>query len=570
MRTLTLGFPAKFQLNALFAMSLLDSMDKLRTESGYTVKTKYLLGKSNLSHARSIMVTEWYDNAKTDDLFMFIDTDQTFTADDILRVISQKGDLRAGIYANRAQNATSIAADGETFSASENTPLAYAATGFLCFTYEATKLIHEYIKNKEHIDRVIISDDIPIENNCIPFFNPIIGNVNNNGKTYWLGEDFSFSLRARRAGLKIVGAIIHTLGHEMPFVVYYNKSLKKDPITWEKDSIVYYCGNSRVRFSPEDTSLGGSEQAVVNLSKAFAERGKHVTVYGNVKPGFYDGVRYVRVEEFNVKDKFDKIILWRRFGLEALPPLEYAKAVYIDLHDPTDPQAMPKLLVENKVNKIFVKSQFHMSFYTDLEKGKFTVIPNGIQTEFITDLSPKPDRIKHRFCYTSCYERGLIPILKYLWPLLKTKIPEAEFHIHYGSELVSDSTRALLNELFKQPGVYEHGRSPYKTTLEERYKCLAQIYITDVPQEIDCLSVREAALAGCIPIMSEKGVFSERAGLHIEGDPKSKTVLEDTAELIYKVYSLPDAQLDKYREAIQKNALKQTWSETADNWLSNM
>jgi hypothetical protein len=160
--------------------------------------------------------------------------------------------------------------------------------------------------------------------------------------------------------------------------------------------------------------------------------------------------------------------------------------------------------------------------------------------------------------------------LKYLWPHLKTKIPEAEFHIHYGSELVSDSTRETLTELFKQPGVFEYGRSSYKTTLEERYKCLAQIYITDVPQEIDCLSVREAALTGCIPIISEKGVFSERVGLHIEGDPKSNTVLEAAAEIIYKLYSLPEEQLDKYRTAIQKNSLKQTWSETATTWLEHM
>jgi hypothetical protein len=164
----------------------------------------------------------------------------------------------------------------------------------------------------------------------------------------------------------------------------------------------------------------------------------------------------------------------------------------------------------------------------------------------------------------------LVPILQYLWPQLKAKIPEAEFHIHYGSELVSDKTRDILNELFKQDGVYEHGRSSYKTTLEERYKCLAQIYITDVPQEIDCLSVREAALTGCIPILSERGVFSERVGLHIEGDPKSKSVLEDAANLIYKLYTLPDTQLDKYRDAIQHNALKQTWSETADNWINSM
>lgn len=570
MKTLTLGIPAKFQINALFSISLMDALDTIKERSGYFVKTKFLLGKSNLSHARSIMVTEWYDQAKQEDLFMFIDSDQTFNAEDILRVINQKGDLRAGIYANRAQKPTSIPIDGENFQSSENAPLAYAATGFLCFTYEATQIIHEFIKKTENVDRVIISDDIPVECNCIPFFNPIIGNIHNNGKIYWLGEDFSFSLRARRAGLSIVGAIIHSLGHEMPFVVYYNKPLKKAPQIWDKDSIVYFCGNSRVCFSPEDKSLGGSEQAVINLSTQLAKRNHQVTVYGNVKPGFVDGVRYVRYEEFNVKDKFHKIILWRRYGLEALGPLEYANSVYVDLHDPTAPEALPKDLILNKVKKIFIKSKYHRQFYPLLPDTHFEIIANGTQTDFIQQLPNKPQREKNRFCYTSCYERGLIPILKYLWPHLKGLIPQAELHIHYGSNLISEPSKLALEPLLKQAGVFEHGRSAYETVIEERYRSLAQIYVTDTPIEIDCLSVREAAITGCIPILSSNGVFAERAGLHIEGDTNKKETLEMAAETIFKLYSLPDEQLNKYREGLIRNALKQTWSETADLWLKSM
>jgi len=544
-------------------------MEGLKEKSGYLVKVKYLLGKSNLSHARSIMVTDWYDNASPDDLFMFIDSDQTFLCDDVLRVINQKGDLRAGIYANRTSKPTSIPVDGENFPSSENAPLAYAATGFLCFTFEAAKLIHENIKKEEKVDRVIISDDIPVESNCIPFFNPIIGNIHNNGKIYWLGEDFSFSLRARRAGLKIVGAIIHSLGHEMPFVIYYNKPIKKSTTTWHQNSVVYYCGNSRVCFSPEDTNLGGSEQAVVNLSRELTKADQQVTVYGNVKPGFYDGVRYLRYEEFNVKDKFNKIILWRRYGLEALGPLEFANGVFVDLHDPTDPSALPVDLIQNKVKKIFIKSKYHRTFYPHIKDSQFTIIPNGTQTEFIMNVN-KPNRENTRFCYTSCYERGLIPILKHVWPLLKQKIPSAEFHIHYGSNLISEESKQQLLPLLKQDGVYDHGRSSYADVINERYKSLAQLYITDTPMEIDCLSVREAAIAGCIPVMSSKGVFSERAGLHIDGDPKSISVLEEAAETIFKLYSLSESQLNNYREAVKANALKQTWSETAEQWLKHM
>jgi hypothetical protein len=567
MNTLTIGFPAKFQIHARFATSLLEAMDGLKAKSGYKIKVKYLLGKSNLSHARSIMVTEWYDQAKQGDLFMFIDTDHTFLDDDIIRVINQDGDLKAGIYANRASAPTSIPDNGPILLA-ENAPLAFAATGFLCFTYNACKTIHAYMKQRENLDRVIISDNIPTEDNCIPFFHPIITELNTNGKPYWLGEDFSFSLRAKRAGLKIVGATIHTLGHEMPFIVHNDKPLRK-PIKWEQKSIVYYCGNSRVRFGPNDTKLGGSEQAVVFLSKELAKHGYKVTVYGNVHPIVQDGVTYSRHEEFVIKDKFDTIILWRRFGLEALGPLEFANAVYVDLHDPTDPKALPVELIQNKVKKIFVKSKYHRSLYPHIDDSKFTIIANGLQIEKIKSLQPI-QRNNNRFCYTSCYERGLVNILRYMWPQIKLGIPDAEFHIYYGSDLISEKTKQELEPLFKQSGVYEHGRGTHEELLIERQRCLAQLYFTSCPLEIDCLSIREAAAVGCIPILSTKAVFPERAAIHIEGDPGSKEILELAAANVVKLHRLNESTTLAYRTALIESALKQSWAETAKLWIEKM
>jgi hypothetical protein len=567
MNTLTIGFPAKFQIHARFATSLLEAMDGLKAKSGYKIKVKYLLGKSNLSHARSIMVTEWYDQANPCDLFMFIDTDHTFLDDDIIRVINQDGDLKAGIYANRASAPTSIP-DSGTIQIAENAPLAFAATGFLCFTYQACKTIHAYMKQKENLDRVIISDNIPTEDNCIPFFHPIITELNNNGKPYWLGEDFSFSLRAKRAGLKIVGATIHSLGHEMPFIVHNDKPLRK-PITWPTKSIVYYCGNSRIRFGPNDKKLGGSEQAVVFLSKELAKRGFKVTVYGNVQPTVQDSVTYSRHEEFVIKDKFDTIILWRRFGLEALGPLEFANAVYIDLHDPTDPKALPLELINNKIKKIFVKSKYHRSLYPHIDNSKFEIIANGLQIEKIKSLQ-NTIRSNNRFCYTSCYERGLVNILRYMWPQIRQAIPDAEFHIYYGSNLISDKTKQDLDTLFKQDGVYEHGRVTNEEILVERQKCLAQLYFTSSPLEIDCLSIREAAALGCIPVLSTKAVFPERAAIHIEGDPDTKEILELAAANVVKLYRLPQDTTAVYRKALVENALTQSWEQTAQLWIEKI
>ena len=163
-----------------------------------------------------------------------------------------------------------------------------------------------------------------------------------------------------------------------------------------------------------------------------------------------------------------------------------------------------------------------------------------------------------------------MPILRYLWPEIRKKIADAELHIRYGSELISDITRQELGPLLKQPGITEHGRSTYDEVLEERYRCLAQIYVTDTPMEIDCLSVREAAIAGCIPILSANGVFSERAGIHVNGDPKTKPVLQEAADTIVRLHGLPNEQLSMFRDALVSNALCQTWSETANKWFEKI
>jgi hypothetical protein len=555
---LTIAYSAKHQINARFAECLMTALNHL-DEFSPTINT--LVGKSNIAHARSMLVTEWYDNAKTGDHFMFIDTDQTFTPDDIRQVIRLDGDLKAGLYANRSQQPTScLKQKTEKTEPMYNIDLQYAATGFLCFTYDAAKRIYHYMKTEENLDRVIISDGVPDEENVIPFFHPLMEKKGN--KNYWLGEDFSFSLRARKAGLTIKGAYLPSLGHEIP-VILYTKTPSK---IWPKKSIVYYCGESRVQFGPEKTNMGGSEQAIVHISQEFAKKGYTISVYGKVAQQTSNNVEYKPSHEFNPEDTFDILILWRRYGLDILPKIKRANKIFVDLHDPTSITSLPKEYVEQKINSIFVKSQYHRNLYPQIDDSKFTIIPNGLKP--VPTLTEKIDRMRNRFCYTSSYDRGLIDILKHLWPKIKAKIPDAIFHIYYGSDLLSDTIKDVLNPLLKQPGVYEHGRSDYYSIHKEHLLSLAKIYITDCALEIDCLSIREAAYSKCIPIMSTYAVFSERAGIHIEGDIKTAKFWDDSLETILKLYNLPDDDLAQFQTALQEVALTQDWETTANLWIT--
>jgi hypothetical protein len=551
---LTIAYSAKHHVNARFADCLMTAIPQLDDLSP-TIKS--IIGKSNIAHARSMLLTEWYDKANPYDSFMFIDTDQTFTANDIRQVVNLSGDLKAGLYANRAQQPTSQLSNKS--NEAHNVDVLYAATGFLCFTYSAVKRIHEYMKTVEKLDRVIISDGIPGEDNCIPFFHPLIETIGT--KKYWLGEDFSFSSRARKANLSIKGIYLQTLGHEIPFIIYTKPPLK----TWPKKSIVYYCGDSRAQFSPNQQNLGGSEQGVVYLSKELAANGYTVTVFGKISQNIiHEGVEYKSFTEFNPDETFDTIILWRRYGLDALSKIKNAQKIVVDLHDPTSKTAMPEDLINSRVTTIFVKSEYHRSLYPQFPDSKFSIVANGLR---LPTENQQIKRSKSRFCYTSSYDRGLIEILKYLWPKIKAAVPEATFHIYYGNALLQDDIKTILEPLLKQPGVFEHGRINYDEIHKEHQMSIAKLYISDTPLEIDCLSVREAAAAGCIPIMSTAAVFSERAGIHIEGDIKSERIWIEALDTILKLYNLPDTDLENFQLALKEAALKQTWAQTAQKWI---
>ena len=58
-----------------------------------------------------------------------------------------------------------------------------------------------------------------------------------------------------------------------------------------------YCGNCVVEWDPsleKNGGIGGSEEAVINISRLLAKKGWKITVFGRpLQAGNYDGVEYV-------------------------------------------------------------------------------------------------------------------------------------------------------------------------------------------------------------------------------------------------------------------------------------
>lgn len=339
--TLTIAFPAKFQIHARFAMTLIQVVEELRQiQSEWTIKTHYILGKSNLSHARSVLVTEWYEQAADNDGFFFIDTDHTFTAEDILRVVRQDGDLNTGVYCNRSRDPTCFPEGGVWPDQVDNIPLKFAATGFLFFRKTALTRIHEWMKEHEKLDRVVISD-FPghIEQRTIPFFHSIMEPPRADGKVFWLGEDFSFSWRAGQAGLKIRGCITHTLGHEIPYVVFNDKP-RRSPRMWMPNIFIIYAGAQKV-----------SEEDITAVCKKPLEQGAPIIIFSGNTTGFSNPrLIHKRYEEFNAADHFGCLFLWGTDTFQSIAATQQFNTLYVYMDKKTE--SIPVMTM--KAKQVFV------------------------------------------------------------------------------------------------------------------------------------------------------------------------------------------------------------------------
>jgi len=164
----------------------------------------------------------------------------------------------------------------------------------------------------------------------------------------------------------------------LPFAWYmYNKH--KEPKVWANDEICYYASFGQAhleQWGPLNlkSGIGGSETAVIQLSKEWASKGWKVVVYCDCgkQEGLHDGVLYLPYYKCNLKDSFNVFINWRSSHLAGRIK---AKKFVIDLHDLYDPGMLKDI---DKYDKVFVKSEFQRNIAKDIGDEKFCVVSNGI------------------------------------------------------------------------------------------------------------------------------------------------------------------------------------------------
>jgi hypothetical protein len=345
----------------------------------------------------------------------------------------------------------------------------------------------------------------------------------------------------------------------------------------EEDSpydIVYYTGGFGKSWSPNDKSLGGSEQAIVNLCENWVKLGLKVAVYADILVNkkteiIHNDVNYINWKQLPFNHNFKTIILWRVNGFFSGIPFNLkANKIYWDLHDNFADQ--PQIIdcykkYGNKLTKIMFKSNYHVISFENYFKVKllldqYVVIPNGILVDKFSNNWDNVERNPYRFCYVSYYTRGLQHIIPYIWHIIKQIEPRSELHLYYGMDMFSEEIKNHLKQFTALPGIIDHGRQSIEMIIREKYMSSFQLYITNTIAEIDCISIRESLVTGCIPLISNFGVFAEREGIHfnlIDSDPES---MKEIAINIIKIIN------DKNQMNILRNVFKK--SSTIIDWLT--
>lgn len=278
--------------------------------------------------------------------------------------------------------------------------------------------------------------------------------------------------------------------------------------TWGDDEIAIYCGPGFSSWSPKklvkpgESFLGGSEEAVVYLSKELADLGWKVTVYADPGEdrGEVDGVNWLPYYEFNHKDNFNILIGWRNVAF--FDAGFKSKKNYLWAHDVLNPQDFTQERL-GRLDKIIVLSRAHRQTIPNVPSSKILISTNGY-TEHFPKLKPKNNP---KWCiYTSSYDRGLEHLLK-IWPEVVKEVPDAKLHVFYGWKLFEEFYRdnpermawkEKMDKMMEHMGITHHGRVP-QPEIEKWYKKCGIFAYPSHFYEINC------GLPGT-PVFTKNGV----------------------------------------------------------------
>lgn len=351
--------------------------------------------------------------------------------------------------------------------------------------------------------------------------------------------------------------------------------------------LVIYCSFTEEEWSPETAvtkGIGGSEEAVIHLSKRLVARGWNVTVYNNCgyKTRVFDGVTYKPFWTWNPRDKQDVTVIWRH-----PKTLDYeinCDRIFLDMHDVIQPGEFTEARLE-KLAGIFVKSQAHRRLFPHVPDEKFIVVPNGIVWE---DMQGETERDPMLMINTSSPDRSLSALVD-MFEEVKKRVPEAKLKWCYGWRgwdyaYAGDTEKKVWKDRLKAKmallGIEDMGRISHGEVAKLYRKANVFAYPTCF-YEIDCISARKAQAAGAVPVVTDFAALDEtvKFGDKVLTDPARENwgkpyqydyaLMDETARQKWidaVVHRLQNPLPETGREAMREWTKQFDWENIAEKW----
>jgi glycosyltransferase involved in cell wall biosynthesis len=288
--------------------------------------------------------------------------------------------------------------------------------------------------------------------------------------------------------------------------------------------IVIACGDGWEVWNPDVLVKGkgfggGSEIAVIEMSKRLAARGHDVTVYTSCgEERDYDGVHWKQTARMYSEISTDVLIAWRRGDLLNHPIRGRVKVIWP--HD----RIIHFATAENfaKVDKVLALSRYHgeeiLGAHASMGLTRDKIVPTRTGVGNM-DLFTPQERTITRAIFNSSPDRGLKMLLE-AWPTIRARVPEATLDIYYGFEMwrkmghnqeQADALEAQIASM-ADAGVTMRGRVTAAELAQAMCASGAWLYPNFVFPEIACVAAMEAQIAGMCVVTTETGALPETVG----------------------------------------------------------
>lgn len=289
---------------------------------------------------------------------------------------------------------------------------------------------------------------------------------------------------------------------------------RRPPRPKKKPVVAFYCGAALDPWGPASIAqgIGGSEEAVILLSREFVAAGWHVEVYAyppsDQATVDEHGVIWLPYGAFNPEEGCDLFIGWRQYrhgaafhqGLN-----KSAKQSWLWLHDTITPEHFDDSWM-SKVDVVLCLSESHAADLPERYRGKLVLTANGLNRDYFQDGSNDGKS----FIYASSPDRGLVPLLEE-WPAIHKAIPGSRLHVFYGFNKHYFAAmreaphlrvvKAQVEELAKAHGVLWHGMVGQDVLANAFANCGFWLYPC-IWKETSCITAMKAMAMGAIPITS--------------------------------------------------------------------